>query len=577
MKSCSGTCANGWVAAERHGRRFGVWLLAVLLGWVNGLGISPGAASTEANTVVVLYNTRAKHSQEVAEFYARQRGIPETNVIGLSCTSPAMISRSDYEKQVEGPLREQLEARGLVNFVTDIIPAKAGQPGTVQYRLRDCRIRYLVLAYGMPYRIGNDTNRLDTLPEKVPAHMRKNGAALESDLMLLPSVGRFPLMGPANNPFHAGTNASVMTPANGVFLVSRLDGPTPELAMGLVTKAIQAERDGLWGRAYFDLRGLKEGQYKLGDDWINSAAMIARTMGFETWVDSAPATFPVSFPLSEVAIYAGWYDGDVSGPFTLPSVEFAPGAIAYHLHSFSAGNPRNANKNWVGPLIDRGATVTMGCVDEPYLQMTPNIGVFLARLAGGMNVAEAFLASLPVLSWQTILVGDPLYRPFVPNLLERGREMNRTNSPLLPYAVWQTLNFQLNQGLSVDEAIKALEDLPVTTNSPVLSEKLARLFEQKSRLKPAIAAAERALALGGTPQQRVRLMLDLADWQRVLDQPPEAYATLERFAREFPGHPRLLSVRRQQLDYAKDLRWTSDIERLKAEIDRLSPPPAAKP
>lgn len=577
MKSCSGTCANGWVAAERHGRRFGVWLLAVLLGWVNGLGISPGAASTEANTVVVLYNTRAKHSQEVAEFYARQRGIPETNVIGLSCTSPAMISRSDYEKQVEGPLREQLEARGLVNFVTDIIPAKAGQPGTVQYRLRDCRIRYLVLAYGMPYRIGNDTNRLDTLPEKVPAHMRKNGAALESDLMLLPSVGRFPLMGPANNPFHAGTNASVMTPANGVFLVSRLDGPTPELAMGLVTKAIQAERDGLWGRAYFDLRGLKEGQYKLGDDWINSAAMIARTMGFETWVDSAPATFPVSFPLSEVAIYAGWYDGDVSGPFTLPSVEFAPGAIAYHLHSFSAGNPRNANKNWVGPLIDRGATVTMGCVDEPYLQMTPNIGVFLARLAGGMNVAEAFLASLPVLSWQTILVGDPLYRPFVPNLLERGREMNRTNSPLLPYAVWQTLNFQLNQGLSVDEAIKALEDLPVTTNSPVLSEKLARLFEQKSRLKPAIAAAERALALGGTPQQRVRLMLDLADWQRVLDQPPEAYATLERFAREFPGHPRLLSVRRQQLDYAKDLRRTSDIERLKAEIDRLSPPPAAKP
>ena len=34
--------------------------------------------------------------------------------------------------------------------------------------------------------------------------------------------------------------------------------------------------------------------------------------------------------------YIGWYDGNVSGPFTRPAVEFAPGAFAYHLHSYSA-------------------------------------------------------------------------------------------------------------------------------------------------------------------------------------------------------------------------------------------------
>jgi len=528
--------------------------------------------TNEPSQVVVLYNTRERNSQAVAEFYARERGIPENNLIGLACSHPAVISWADYEKQVTGPLREQLGERNLARFTSEIIPATSEQAGSVRHRLTTSKVRYLVLVYGMPYRIANDTNLVDTLSEKVPPHLRNNGAALDNELILLPSSGLFALAGPANNPFQGATNVSALHPGNGVFLVSRLDGPTPELAKGLVTKALQAERDGLWGRAYFDLRGLADGPYKAGDDWIGSAANIARTLGFETYVDRAGTTLPLGFPLSEVALYAGWYDQDVSGPFTLPTVEFAPGAIAYHLHSFSARNPRSTTKHWVGPLIDRGATVTLGCVDEPFLQMTPNIGVFFARLAAGFNVGEAFLASTPTLSWQNIVIGDPLYRPFLPNLLERGREMNRTNSPLLPWAITQTLNFQLNQGKTTDEVIKALEEIPGTTNSIVLTEKLARLYEQKSRIKQAITLGQRALVLGGTPQQRVRLFLDLAEWQRTLDRPKDAFATLEQFSQEFPGHPKLLAVRREQLDYARDLDLTGEVARLKGEIERLASP-----
>ena len=47
--------------------------------------------------------------------------------------------------------------------------------------------------------------------------------------------------------------------------------------------------------------------------------------------------------MSQIAIYCGWYDENVSGPFTLPKVEFMPGAFAYHLHSFSAATLRSAN------------------------------------------------------------------------------------------------------------------------------------------------------------------------------------------------------------------------------------------
>jgi len=64
--------------------------------------------------------------------------------------------------------------------------------------------------------------------------------------------------------------------------------------------------------------------------------------------------------MSQIAIYCGWYDDKVDGPFTMPKVEFMPGAIAYHLHSASATTIRSATECWVGPLLAKGATVTMG-------------------------------------------------------------------------------------------------------------------------------------------------------------------------------------------------------------------------
>ena len=75
-------------------------------------------------------------------------------------------------------------------------------------------------------------------------------------------------------------------------MVTRLDGPTAAIARGLVDKALQAEADGLWGRAYFDLRNITEPGYKLGDDWIRGASEVCRHLGFETVVDDNPAHLP---------------------------------------------------------------------------------------------------------------------------------------------------------------------------------------------------------------------------------------------------------------------------------------------
>ncbi len=100
--------------------------------------------------------------------------------------------------------------------------------------------------------------------------------------------------------------------------------------------------------------------YYLGDEWILGAAQISRALGFETVVDDKPDIFPADFPMSQIAIYCGWYAGDVCGPFAQPKVEFMPGAFAYHLHSISAATLRSASRRLVRAAARQGRDLHHG-------------------------------------------------------------------------------------------------------------------------------------------------------------------------------------------------------------------------
>jgi uncharacterized protein (TIGR03790 family) len=67
-------------------------------------------------------------------------------------------------------------------------------------------------------------------------------------------------------------------------------------------------------------------------------------------------------------------------------------------------------------LLEKGAAATVGPVSEPYLQAFPVPEVFFGLLVGGrVTLAECYALSIPFLSWQMVLIGDPLYRPFKAN------------------------------------------------------------------------------------------------------------------------------------------------------------------
>jgi hypothetical protein len=239
---------------------------------------------------------------------------------------------------------------------------------------------------------------------------------------------------------------------------------------------------------------------------------VTKRFGFETTLDDAAPTFSAGFPMSQIGLYAGWYDGTASGPFAREKVEFLPGAVAYHLHSFSAHTLRSAEKNWCGPLLAKGATATMGCTEEPYLAGTPDLGVFFHRLtAAGWTFGEAAYAAQGSLSWQTTIVGDPLYRPFGRHPAELHADLLKRQSELVAWSHLRVVNLNLVQDTSAAEMLGYLNEQPQLKTSPVLLEKLGELHLKLEKPALALEAWEKALASHATPQQRTRLLLARAE------------------------------------------------------------------
>jgi uncharacterized protein (TIGR03790 family) len=237
-------------------------------------------------------------------------------------------------------------------------------------------------------------------------------AAVDSELVLAPS-GEHKLVASLMNPYF-GAEAPFAPPLEGaMLLVSRLDGPSPEIAKRLVDDAVWAEgQGGLKGRAYIDTRNITTGGYAEGDEWLRNAAEMLRRAGFQTEVDTDPEVMPLAHPMPDAAVYLGWYTEHAVGPIVKPEFRFVRGAIAYHLQSFSGSAIRDAKTHWVGPLLVHGACVTAGAVYEPFLSGTPHIDILMARLLEGYSWGEAAYMSQSWISWQICFIGDPLYRPF---------------------------------------------------------------------------------------------------------------------------------------------------------------------
>ena len=82
----------------------------------------------------------------------------------------------------------------------------------------------------------------------------------------------------------------------------------------------------------------KEKAYEMGDQWMRNIARLNRKAGIPTIVDEFKDTYPTNYPMTDAALYYGWYNNNANGPLLNPRFKFKRGAVAMHLHSFSAAN-----------------------------------------------------------------------------------------------------------------------------------------------------------------------------------------------------------------------------------------------
>ncbi len=519
-----------------------VILSAHLLLALQHLAIGAAAASPQRLDTLIIYNATTPGSEGVAQHYAARRHIDRTLLLSLSLPESETISRKDYVERLENPILEFLLKSGRLEFDPSFSPpsttsvTNAGSPGS---GLKAFSIRHVVLCYGVPSRILESAETREIGVEQLPSAFRRNEAAVDTELATLPDKPlRLALSGPQRNPAYKATESANIGPKQGVLIVARLDGPTTAVVTNMIDSALKAEEFGLWGRAYFDSRGLTNGSYKLGDDWIRAAAKTARNSGWETSLDEAPETFPQGFIMSHIALYAGWYNGSVCGPFLSKTMEFVPGSIAYHLHSYSASTIRSDTRGWVGPLVAKGAAATIGYVSEPYLGTTADLGILFSRiLEAGFSFGEAAYASLPALSWQTTIIGDPLYRPLPKPYQTLHSEMERTQSPQLEWSYIRLVNASLRTGTPVANLIASLEKVDLLKTSAVLQEKLAELYLRDGKALEMIAAQEKALNLSPSAQQRAALILSLAPRLALYEREIDACKLYQSFLTDFPNYP----------------------------------------
>src|SRR5437773_3881940 len=362
------------------------------------------ASATEqplAQSTIVLYNKAVPDSVELAKFYAEQRSIAPDHLIGLNCSTEEEISREEYDATIADPLREIFKQRHWW-----MLHEPPKQPPVVTAST----IHFAAIIKGIPLKVRSTAAYVGDQPRPGPI-TRRNEASVDSELAVLAFYSR-QISGATPNPYFQRFSAISNLEDATLLLVCRLDAPAVGTVRGMIVDAIATEKSGLWGRAYVDGADKTGTDFAAGDEWLGNVTTQLHRAGIPVVYDDTPAIFPDAYPMTDCALYYGWYAGNVAGPFTRPDFRFVPGAIAVHIHSFSASTLRDANANWVAPLISKGAAASLGNVYEPYLELTSHLDIFNDRLLHGFTFAESAYMSVRALYWMSVMVGDPLYRTY---------------------------------------------------------------------------------------------------------------------------------------------------------------------
>ncbi len=349
------------------------------------LAMAASLAAQTGENVLLVVNGSDDASREIGEYYRTRRAIPLRNICSLTTTSAEEIQWSTYEKDIEQPVANCLKRANLVE-----------------------KVLYIVTTLGVPLKIdGNGTGQMT------------ERASVDSELTLLYGKiqgSRFERPGMLNNPYFMKREEQFGHPRFPIYLVTRLAGWDVADVKALIDRSLLARNRGQF------VLDLSPQTNAAGNDWLKTAAILLPEA--RTTIDE---TRKVLYLLPDVIGYASWGSNDPDRKMRLLGFRWLPGAVATEFVSTNARTFKRPPDNWTytswsdkahewagspqgltGDLIHEGVTGASGNVYEPYLAGCVRPDYLLPAYYQGHNLAESFYVAMPYLSWQGVVVGDPL-------------------------------------------------------------------------------------------------------------------------------------------------------------------------
>jgi uncharacterized protein (TIGR03790 family) len=357
-----------------------VMLLLLLL-----LLVAPCLKAQNGENVLLVVNRKDVISRQIADYYRARRSVPAGNVCYLETTAAEEIDWKTYQSQIEQPVGNCLKRAGLQETVL-----------------------YIVTTMGVPLKV-----------EGSGALLEAEQSSVDSELALLYGKlkgSKFQRQGTVANPFFGKRDAPFRHPQFPIYLVTRLAAFDLTDVRAMIDRALVARNR---GRFVIDLKSASDDD---GNNWLRDAAILIPAARV-----TLDETNNVLYGQKEVIGYASWGSNDKNRKRRWLGFQWLPGGIATEFVSsnmrtvkrppdswtyttwedrdhFFAGSPQGLSAD----LIHEGATGASGNVYEPYLAGCARPEYVLPAYFEGRNLAESYYLGLPFLSWQGVVLGDPL-------------------------------------------------------------------------------------------------------------------------------------------------------------------------
>jgi uncharacterized protein (TIGR03790 family) len=371
--------------ARRHFRQLcpvvtaGLWMTLLATGVC-------GLTAQNAGSVLVVVNRRDPASQAVADYYVKRRSIPPGRVCLIDTTSDETIDWQTYATQIEAPVggclkRAQLEEKVL----------------------------YIVTTMGVPLRIDGVGGSIQ----------KSEQCSVDSELTLLYAKlhgAHFERAGPVANRFFGRRDSLFAHPQFPIYLVTRLAANHLADVKSMIDRSLSARNRGMF---VIDTSSPANGD---GNNWLRAAALLLPAG--RVVLDDTPT---VLYKQRNVIGYASWGSNDANRKQRWLGFEWLPGAIVTEFVSTNTRTLKAPPPGWnlttdtdrehwfagstqtlSADYIHEGATGASGNVYEPYLIGCVRPEYTLPAYALGRNLAESYYLGMQFLSWQGVVLGDPL-------------------------------------------------------------------------------------------------------------------------------------------------------------------------